>query len=54
LRIEYDKFRPMDWTSRDKAQQPVEQFLLRFNPQTQQGRFIPVLRPQWRLDQVAP
>lgn len=54
LRIDYDKFRPMNWASREKAQQPVEKFVLRFNPQTHHGQFTPVLRPQWRLDQTGP
>lgn len=48
VRIEYDKFRPMNWSSPDSAPQPVEKFVLRFQPQTREGALTPVLRQEWR------
>lgn len=47
IRIDYDKFRPMNWSSPDKTPQPVEKFTLRFHPQTLEGSFTPVLRKEW-------
>ncbi|GAA0547517.1 hypothetical protein FHS83_000877 [Rhizomicrobium palustre] len=48
VRIEYDRFRPMNWASVEKAPQPVEKFAFRFNPRTSEGSFEPIMRQQWR------
>jgi len=48
VRIQYDKFRPMNWSATENAPQPVETFSLEFNPRTCVGRVTPVLRENWR------
>ena len=47
-RIDYNKFRPMNWASQKSAPQPIEKFKFRFDPKTLEGRFTPIMLEQWR------
>jgi hypothetical protein len=44
IAIEYGDPTHFDWTNRRTQPQPIEAFILDFNPTTAAGKFIPVLR----------